>query len=280
MHYIFLILYRSVTDSVYGSEALKQAAVCKFEIDTCVPDWNHPSIIEKVATKTLPPPITSLADLQTKDFTLEKPSVPFKFKIAPNPFAEGSECIVYHASDLVNFRKIVLKKFKRVKPEYNSLDSYMMKLALRTTAEIYAQEFNIEKSKPNQTCSIAFTMLDIVQTKHDAFYIMEPFLDEKVVKFNNNSGVVAEHIPQSDLMQAFSHYSWVRSEKTLLICDLQGYKEERQNKIILTDPAIHSKRRAGVYGPLDAGFDGVRIFFKTHVCSTICSQMKLTGQCI
>lgn len=266
-----------MTASVYGSAALKQAAVCSYKLDLILPDWNHPSIIQQIATKTPPPPVTRLADLQEHEPVLEKPSVPFSFKIALNPFAEGSECLVYHASDLVNFRRIVLKKFKRSNPEHNSLDCYMMELAIRAIAATYAREFNMDKLKPPNVCLIEFTMLDIVQTQHGAFYMLEPFLEGQVVKFNNNSGVVASSLPQSDLMQAFSHYTWVKSGKTLLVCDLQGYKDGYQNKVILTDPAIHSRASAGRYGSMDGGIDGVRAFFKTHMCSDICKQMRLVG---
>ena len=274
------MVHRSVTASVYGCAALKQVAMCGFKLDLTIPDWNHPSIIQQKGTKTPPPPVTSLADLQTEEPKLKKPSVPFTFKIALNPFADGSECLVYHASDLVNFRRIVLKKFKQSSPVHNSLECYMMELTLQATAATYAREFNIEKSKPPNVCLIEFTMLDIVQAQHGAFYMLEPYLDGKIVKFNNNCGVVAESLPLSDLMQAFSHYTWVKSGKSLLVCDLQGYKDEHRNKMILTDPAIHSRGRAGKYGSMDGGIDGVRAFFRTHTCSAICRQMRFVGQCI
>ena len=271
---------RSVTSSVYGSAALKKAAVCNFKLDSVIPDWNSPSITQQFAKKTPPFAIKRLSDLQEGDLILETPSVHFSFKIAPNPFAEGSDCLVYHGSDLVNFRKIVLKKFKRSGREHNTLDCYMRELLVRAISTTYTREFNIEKLKPPNTCTLNYTPLDVVQCNEGTFYLMESFLKGKFEKFNNNHGVVVRRSPYSDLLQAFSHYTWVKSARSLLICDLQGTKESANDCIILTDPAIHSTGTPGRYGPMDAGMEGVRAFFRTHSCSTICSQMKLIGQCI
>lgn len=262
--------------SVYGKAALKKATICDFKLDPNVPDWNSPLIIQQNAVKTPPPAVKRLSELQESELNLEKPSVHFTFKVAPNPFAEGSECLVYHASDLVNFRRIVLKKFKQSAKEYNTLESYMKELEIRTISAVYAREFNMEKMKPPNTCSVEFTLLDVVQSSAgDAFYMLELFLTGNIEKFNNNYGIVVKRSPYSDLLQAFSHYAWVKSGKTLLICDLQGFKEDGRNRIILTDPAIHSSDSAGRYGAMDCGMEGVHAFFKTHTCTDYCTLMNL-----
>ena len=251
-----------------------------FELDPTVPNWSSPSIPEQSAVKTPPTGIKLLSDLQERELTLEKPSVNFAFKIAPKPFAEGSECLVYHASDLINFRRVVLKKFKVSAKEHNTLDCYMKELAVRTIAATYAREFNAEKLRPSHLCPLEFTPLDIVQCSGNSIYMLEIFLEGKIEKFNNNAGVVIKSSPYSDLLQAFSHYTWIKSGKSLLVCDLQGFKDETKGKVILTDPAIHSNGSAGRYGAMDGGINGVNAFFRTHTCSPVCVQMKLVGQCI
>ena len=270
----------SVISSVYGDAALKTAAVHEFTIDPNVPDWNAPSITQQMAKKTPPPAIGRLSSLQSSELKLEKPSVDFAFKIGPNPFAQGSECLVYHASDLVNFRRIVLKRFKQVAKECNTLECYMRELEIRIISTVYAREFGMEKLMPQNACSIDFTQMDVTQCAGGIYYMLEPFLTGTIQKFNNNSGVVAKSSPHSDLLQAFSHYTWVKSGKTLLICDLQGFKEDARDRIVLTDPAIHSNGEGGKYGAMDCGMKGVRMFFNTHTCSAVCVQMNLAGQCV
>ena len=70
----------------------------------------------------------------------------------------------------------------------------------------------------------------------------------------NNTGVVCNESP---LLQAFSHFSWVASGKSLVICDLQGV--ESVSSVALTDPSIHSLD-AGFFGPTDLGTEGIRSF--------------------
>lgn len=270
-----------VISSVCGSVALKTAAVHAYTLDPNVPDWNSPGIVQQTARKTPPPAIKRLCDLQHSELMLEKPSVNFVFKMAPNPFAEGSECLVYHGSDLLNFRKVVLKRFKRSGTEHNTLECYMKELEIRTIATVYAREFSTDKLKPPNTPPIDFTPLDVVQCSNGVIYMLEQFLSGKIEKFNNNRGIVAgKGSPLSDLLQAFSHYSWVKSGKTLLICDLQGFRDTSRNCVVLTDPAIHSNRGAGRFGAMDGGMTGVVAFFQTHTCSSVCVQMNLKGQCI
>ena len=59
------------------------------------------------------------------------------------------------------------------------------------------------------------------------------------LKYNTNGGWVNPIVSQySDTTQAFSHYTWVKSGKQLVVCDLQGVT--KGDKIFLTDPEIHS----------------------------------------
>ena len=92
--------------------------------------------------------------------------------------------------------------------------------------------------------------------------------------------VKVEHYPQ-----AFSHYTYWKSNRKLLVCDLQGVQvastgPSSQPVFRLTDPVIHyhnsrSSRRKSVYGRTDHGKKGFTSFFKTHKCNAICSLLGL-----
>ena len=269
------MIFRSVTDSVYGSAAAKKAAIRKFTLSTAIPDWSSVAIIDQYGKKTPPPGRNRLIDLQEK-LVLERPAVSIHFKVAPNPFAEGKESLVYHGYDYINRRAVVFKQYKMAAAEFNTLDCYMKELEIRTVAAAYASEFNCHKQKPDICSSpIEFTPVDIVQCQGGGdCYLLEPFITGKIIKFNNNSGVVCTNTPQTEMLQAFSHFTYVRSGKTLLVCDLQGVREG--HRILLTDPAIHSRSAPGNnYGSMDGGYNGIRKFFKTHICSEVCRVMGL-----
>lgn len=102
----------------------------------------------------------------------------------------------------------------------------------------------------------------------------------------NYSRVLPQHFPQ-----AFSHYTYEKSGKRLIVVDLQGILVEHKDgrkKYLLTDPAIHQRRRhrpgvVGVtshtrhaLGRTDQGNLGIQAFFNTHVCTDTCRLLNLS----
>ena len=204
--------------SVYGAAAARQAAMKTYTINAIIPEWG--TIAETHGKKTSSPPFRSMADLQ-KGIQINPPAASFSFKCAPDPFAEGNECVVYHGYDVTGKRKIVLKKYKREGDEYNTLECYMKELEVRTITNTYVQGFNDEKGKPPSSLLMVHPV-EIVQCQgSQQIYMLEAFLKGNVEKYNNNAGIVCTRAAESDMMQAFSHYSWVKSGRSLLICDLQ-----------------------------------------------------------
>ncbi len=256
--------------SVYGKAALKAR---DFTLVPDIPDWNDFSIFEETAKRTLPVKIRSLSDIHDASIEFKEPSVNFEFKIAPNPFYEGSECYVYYASDLIDFRKIILKLLKK----NDTLEDYMKKKENRVLSTAYARAFSEEKLKPPNTCSLDFTPLEVIDSA-GTFYMMESFLKGKVPKPAKDCDGATKAASYSDLLEAFSHYSWVKSGRKLLISGLQGFKKKLQNKIVLIDPTVHSNGDGGTYGVMDRGMEGIQKFFECHTCPDVCSKMKLTGQ--
>lgn len=81
----------------------------------------------------------------------------------------------------------------------------------------------------------------------------------------------------SDYLLAFSHFTYVRSGGKLMVVDLQGALQKSmdgQKRFLLTDPAIHHRRRRSEksrqYGRTDLGGKGMRSFFETHTCNELC----------
>ncbi|CAN0093175.1 unnamed protein product, partial [Ectocarpus sp. 12 AP-2014] len=91
----------------------------------------------------------------------------------------------------------------------------------------------------------------------------------------------------TDYLQAFSHFSFVRSGHKRLVCDLQGVECPGlpDNPFCagvyeLTDPVIHSNSqiaRQQMFGRTDLGKKGMHKFFRTHVCNDVCRLLKLPG---
>lgn len=264
-------VHRSVTASVFASEAAKKRHsesthwILRFRTGVRVAYWS--------GTERRPPPGQLTLRRLQEGIQHEPPSVPFCFKCAPNPFTEGEESAVFHAYDVNSKRHVVLKQFRRDDKEHGCLDSYMKVAEAQRVAAAYAYEFNIDKNKPEGILPVDFVPADVVECRDGSYYIYEPFMEGRFEKFNNNQGVVASKSSYSQQLQTFSHYTWEKSGKSLLVCDLQGVGGG--GRIMLTDPAIHSRGGARQYGDTDLGIDGIQVFFKTHICNDTCIRLGL-----
>jgi hypothetical protein len=94
-----------------------------------------------------------------------------------------------------------------------------------------------------------------------------------------------------EMIQAFSHFTYECSKQNLVVVDLQGtlVMDQQPPEVVLTDPAIHSRRRPTDQhkhhnphlsrlnlGRTDRGDKGIVCFFQTHECGPTCRRLGLT----
>ena len=109
------------------------------------------------------------------------------------------------------------------------------------------------------------------------YYAVEKVLKGPFTKYNNNFGFVADFSKTqaittelflfNEVAQAFSHYSFQKSDGYILICDLQGVVQK------LTDPMILNKKKTDLQGDLSG--PGIAQFFQKHRCNDICQKLNL-----
>ena len=95
-----------------------------------------------------------------------------------------------------------------------------------------------------------------------------------------NDVLLSSHFPQ-----AFSHYTYEKSKKKLMVVDLQGVFEEYEDgtkQYVLTDPVIHKRKRGKqkqltqwTFGRTDRGEKGMKAFFDSHECNEVCRLLGL-----
>ena len=208
---------------------------------------------------------------------LDLPIIPKVIKRAKHPFAKGAFRLAYHAYFPEENKHVVLKEFLIDDEKHSCLKRYLEVSNIQRTAGYYALEFNKEKP-PGIGIVLEFASCGVVATPEDIdgkkrFFSYEPYIKGTYTKFNSNTGYVSRNTdPVTDTCQVFSHYTWVKSGKRLVVCDIQGVK--RGLKGILTDPAIHDTNVA-LYGATNLGAIGIRLFFQSHYCNDICSRMGL-----
>lgn len=86
------------------------------------------------------------------------------------------------------------------------------------------------------------------------------------VQYNSNNGWFRDdNSVESELAQAFTHFTYVISDKQQMVCDIQGVKTQ------FTDPQIHSVDCE--FGRGDLGEKGFSKFMETHECNSICKHL-------
>ena len=252
--------------------SLKEFSICKG-----IPDWGLiPAKKAHVFRNKLPD------DMIHADW--RKPLVEEcrrrKIQIAAQPFAEGTQRLVYYGIDCTYDRKppkkVVFKEFKYLGEGLNKLESYKQQMEIQSISAFLAREFN--KKKPRGIKDILFTKVVVVSLRDRSkpFYCsQEPLIEGPYVKYNSNSGFVNKDEYAASL-NAFSHWTYQVTAGYLMVVDLQGVKttSPTASKFTLTDPALHCKDVTR-FCSTNLGNDGMHRFFRTHHCNIICKTMDL-----
>jgi hypothetical protein len=99
-------------------------------------------------------------------------------------------------------------------------------------------------------------------------------IDEIETNVDKDASFETEDIPQ-----AFSCFTYLISNRNLLVCDLQGVLNTDRSPPIfeLTDPVIHrrtSNCRGRKFGRTDKDLTGIHDFFKTHQHNNLCRMLR------
>lgn len=267
-------VFRSVTSSITTTLVMLMSGderqLRKYTIDDEVPDWD--TLPTKVVMTTPPPTIGS-------GVKLEVPNKPMKMKIAPQPFCEGAQRIVYHAFDEDSKEHIVLKCSKWADARSNSIKRCLEIAQVHAIAANFCAHFNRERPFLVRASEIQFLPVGVMQVTNndeEQYFTYEHYLGSREYKkFNSNFNYVFQDDDDDTLSatcQAFSHYTWEKSGKQIIICDLQGIKIDQ--RAVLTDPAIHYTNVL-CHGSTNLGKRGIEQFFRVHKCNDICRAMNL-----
>jgi len=247
------------------------------------------------------------------------------------PFAEGAERFVYRCTEVVvpteqrrlwydtvtekervkALRvglRLVAKEAKDVENLLHGRTFHETFVRVQHDAAVLARYFN--RSMPPSIARLEWNVsflltnlylcLDATYKDGEAWVLVEPELDGKFTKWNNNAGAVLhqatssssstafgtlleeeededEAIDIDDVPQAFSHFSYEHSAGRQLVCDLQGVWNS-EDGFVLTDPVVHYVNPSGrkhQNGATDKGLQGVRKFFQTHRCGPLCRRIGL-----
>lgn len=159
---------------------------------------------------------------------------------------------------------------------------------LSNTGSTYAKMFGKELSSGNRKSNIVFAKpyLTEIDNMSSAWNDVCNFFKSRNKRLSIGDLVLIEeriygefqnfifvdgtsHDKSSELLMAFVHFSYHKSEGKMVICDLQGAIDDNDN-YFLTVPTIHSIEES--FGPKDQGNKGIKAVFYQHQCNEFCQK--------
>ena len=261
---------QSTISTYHDSERVRSS----YTIFTKEPDWNQLESIPIEITEIVP-----VSELDELFYPLGIRRSAGAMKIAPNPFAKGSLRYAFYgqfSTENSSFDDVVFKELANDFSNDNAFMTYREHLEIQAIAQFLAEQFNAEQQRLfRHAIPIIYADANLVQqvTNPSKIYQVERRMQHEWRKWNNNSGGVSLN-EYSTILQAFSHWTYHVTKARLMVVDLQGVKVERT--YLLTDPAVHCDdilrfRRTRT----NLGIKGMQQFFRTHVCSEICTKFNL-----
>ena len=105
--------------------------------------------------------------------------------------------------------------------------------------------------------------------------LIEEFEEGMFYVFNKSTGKVIDQY-YLNVLNSFSHYTYVRSSRRMLLYDIQGVIKDKKFVITSPFPQHEIKCRFGYFGE-EERVDGLKLFKQQHVCNERCEQLQMNG---
>ncbi|CAE7586971.1 ak1 [Symbiodinium sp. CCMP2592] len=209
------------------------------------------------------------------------------FKDSSIPLHKEQEWDHYTMQAAGTDARMVAKLSRYVDAFHNSYDVVSAYAKSSALAKWYSRIFTLAAAdrlglKGRSMAKIIFVECYIYEVAEGSaaptkYFVGERYLPGAFLKYNSNHGYVNEEAPDTEIAQAFSHFTFDASAGKYMVLDLQGVYMDKAHRrrphMIMTDPQVVSLDKN--FGPGDLGVEGMRAFFNSHTCGNTCQQMKL-----
>jgi myosin-heavy-chain kinase len=198
------------------------------------------------------------------------------------PFQEGTLRSVYFMKDLSRPpgpAQDFVAKISKDPADQN--EAYFQDVEMQALAGHVADLF-VAMQIPKKCAYVEAAVIEchdrVSPTGGRVVFAIEPLIRGNFIKYTNNYGWINAGAPRNT-PQAFSHFSHYVSAGTFVVVDVQGITDTNGTDFY-TDPQIHTRGDQPSFGKGDLRDQGIRKFFETHECNSICHALglpRLTG---
>lgn len=260
-----------VTKTLVSNKKIKKRV-----LNPTIPDWNDLTLFKRYTADFFT--VNFLEDLsEIKTRTIDYRKSESQIWLYHQPFSRGALRFAYASvlnigsDDDHCLLNSVIKESVFLDPSCNTKKYHEESIEIQNISSFLANRFS---KRCKSRTSLRFLDVDLIRIQETGvFYSIEEFVEGIFKKWTNNEGNVNED-EYADLLNAFSHWTYVETEEYLLVTDLQGFKYKNE-EYILTDPAILCSEDPTRFGKTNLGLNGIKTFFEKHQCNEICRNLKL-----
>jgi len=188
--------------------------------------------------------------------------------IAPKWFEKGTMRAAFKmkfVDDQVRGNQMYVAKLTLKAKDRTSSVQYEKDCKMQMIAVDYAKKYNM-LNPPKKVEFLDAFLIQLVEREGQPIVAVEAFVTGSYVKYNNNLDWTEE---KRNTPQAFSHWTYIQSEKQLMIVDIQGVGD------VWTDPQFHTSYPTTDFGKGNLEQMGIDGFFKAHKCNSICEFLGI-----
>ncbi|CAH1246243.1 EEF2K [Branchiostoma lanceolatum] len=197
----------------------------------------------------------------------ERPTI---LSMDARPFGEGSMRRAYSAKDWGILKSSCQPKVVKLQihRRYTKAEAEAdVKMQMKCVA--LAEEYNSHSCIPKKVSFCSAQLVQFHAGPYKGQYgLMEDYIPGTFEKHNLNFPM--RPLSTRNTPQAFSHFTFERTDGRVVVCDVQGVGDQ------YTDPQIHCMDAGLQYGQGDFGAHGIISFVSNHRCNSICRALKLT----
>lgn len=290
------VRFIEINDDVENSE--------KVEVEVCtvksqeVSKKVKPAMTTKVAASVplsamlllgkLIEPTVDVVTIHLEEFKIAEKSwsQPFEatFSMERKPFASGGFRNAHLASPLSGMKpgKYVIKKFKA--DQVNDIERLFKSIEEHTRKSVQmnalARNFTImlAKDKPQEYGPhLCYTKVYFGKLREECITV-ESFLDGEFQKHINNTGEISSET-KTDLTlkaESFTHYTYEKSNKELMVLDIQGIGHQLIDPEIATSSLMDPDHTHIYFCCGNLSVTAIDKFLEVHTCNRFCAMLGLS----
>ncbi|XP_078368275.1 myosin heavy chain kinase A-like [Oculina patagonica] len=231
-------------------------------------------------------PTADIVSVQLEEFDLGEKSwrqpCEAKFSLLKQKFASGAFRDAYHATALSELSpgKYVLKKFKEdqvqeIERLFTSMETHTRKVVqmnalARNFALRLAAEAPVKYGSTLRYTKVYFGKL------YGQCVTVEPYIEGAFEKHVNNTGeVCGDGGEVSCKAETFSHYTYCKSGKQLMVVDIQGVDYTLFDPEIATSELLDNADQSIFFCCGNLSSQAIEKFKTEHICNKFCDLLKL-----